>query len=63
VLRWRTIPWPQRAWIEQGRLVRLLDHSMPMKEAHCLISPEGSLINPAAARAFKGRLMQQFKGA
>ncbi|MCZ4316533.1 LysR family transcriptional regulator [Comamonadaceae bacterium G21597-S1] len=46
--------------IAQGRLVRLLDHALPMKEAYYLISPEGSLINPAA-KAFKGWLMQQLK--
>lgn len=47
--------------IASGRLVRLLEHALPMKEAYYLISPEGSLINPAA-KAFKGWLMQEIKG-
>lgn len=46
--------------IASGRLVRLLEYSLPMKEAYYLISPEGSLINPAA-KAFKLWLMQQLK--
>jgi LysR family glycine cleavage system transcriptional activator len=46
--------------IAQGRLVRLLDYALPMKEAYYLISPEGSRINPAA-KAFKGWLMQQLR--
>ena len=44
--------------IAEGRLVRLFDYSLPMKEAYYLISPEGSLINPAA-KAFKTWLMQE----
>jgi LysR family transcriptional regulator, glycine cleavage system transcriptional activator len=47
--------------IAEGRLVRLFDYSLPMKEAYYLISPEGSLINPAA-KAFKTWLMQEIKG-
>lgn len=47
--------------IASGRLVRLLDYSMPMKEAYYLIAPEGSLINPAA-KAFKEWLLREIKG-
>jgi len=47
--------------LAQGRLVRLFDYSLPMKEAYYLIAPEGSLINPAA-KAFKTWLMQEIKG-
>lgn len=46
--------------IAQGRLVRLFEYSLPMKEAYYLISPEGSLIN-LAAKAFKTWLMQELK--
>jgi LysR family glycine cleavage system transcriptional activator len=46
--------------IAAGRLVRPLEYALPMKEAYYLISPEGSLINPAA-KAFKGWLVQQLK--
>ncbi|MEO7937096.1 MAG: LysR substrate-binding domain-containing protein [Burkholderiaceae bacterium] len=47
--------------IASGRLVRVLDTALPMKEAYYLISPEGSLINPAA-KAFKTWLMREIKG-
>lgn len=47
--------------IASGRLVRLLDYSMPMKEAYYLIAPEGSLINPAA-KVFKEWLWREVKG-
>jgi LysR family glycine cleavage system transcriptional activator len=47
--------------IASGRLVRLLDYSMPMKEAYYLIAPEGSLINPAA-KVFKEWLWREIKG-
>lgn len=47
--------------INSGRLVRPLEYALPMKEAYYLISPEGSLINPAA-KAFKGWLMREIKG-
>ncbi len=47
--------------IASGRLVRVLDYALPMKEAYYLISPEGSLINPAA-KAFKAWLMREMKG-
>ena len=47
--------------IAAGRLVRPIDYALPMKEAYYLISPEGSLINPAA-KAFKSWLIQQMKG-
>lgn len=47
--------------IASGRLVRLLDYALPMKEAYYLIAPEGSLINPAA-KAFKVWLMREIKG-
>jgi LysR family glycine cleavage system transcriptional activator len=47
--------------IAEGRLVRLFEYALPMKEAYYLIAPEGSLINPAA-KAFKTWLMQEIKG-
>lgn len=47
--------------IASGRLVRPLEFALPMKEAYYLISPEGSLINPAA-KAFKGWLAREMKG-
>ena len=46
--------------IAGGRLVRPLDCALPMKQAYCLISPEGSLINPVE-KASKAWLMRQIK--
>ena len=46
--------------IRSGRLVRLLDFALPMKEAYYLIAPEGSQTN-AAAQAFKGWLLREME--
>ena len=47
--------------IATARLVRPIDYALPMKDAYYLISPESSLINPAA-KAFKRWLSNRLKG-